>query len=838
MAAPSFRAAGTSSKSNGGNPTPALPSGTATGDLLVCVCATAFASNDLLSMPAGWTKFANGTRLSLWWKFAGAGESAPTVTNLSGGAALAFLLGFYGTAASNPVDYPGSGFPNNSPDDTTAPRLLASNDFTPSVADEMIVFVASNSVIGSTSPPTLSDWSGTNPTFTERVDDTYITFSTTVAGAATGPSTSTSALGARTVTSSINVTGAHGALFGIKPPEPVQLAGQSDGALTQSSDLVADRGLAGQSDGAMSPTASAILDLALDGQSAGALSVAATLAVDYDFEIKPGPGDVPPLLASIDRHEGHPLQAGPDERDAFAVPLRTEFQTELPGGFGPGTIVLARPERFDPLEASLFAATRMYDEGGRNAHEGRVTGIRVGVNELTLELEGWAKHTEDDETAAEIFADQDLSAWGDISRQRKLDKMDAGQKLTGSSEVTPPDDSTGIPALVLAMDAIQTAASLEVMYDAGLPIGDLYYDLVNKDNPTLNGMSAANWTLRLRLATDDVLSAYDDTGDLLPNPDTGYLSATDDNRKRAFIEWNRDAAGSADGSWAVHGRDLTVYGRHSLPKRGADPGGLYVSDMVRYILERWCPLLELAPDSIEPTSFAVPHAVFKEDTTAKAMIEALVMFGGNAELPLDWGVYDGRTFFMRTPGSYGREWRMRADEGADPEDSGPDAGERITGVKVAYSDGSEKSKTVGPPGTNSDVETAALEVSDPNHPANRMGAPRRKRLDAQITSLPGATLLGQLFLAEQNRKKHRGDVAAKGWQRDAAGNRHPPYMVRAGDTTVPEDDPNLDTAERRIIGTSYDSENREARVSIGADPDRFDVLLAKAGVVVSDLGVS
>lgn len=109
--AASFRAV--SSASGTGDVTPAVPTGTAENDILILAVETA---NETVTAPSGYTEvdvspFGGGTAgaiggsgLAVFWKRAGASETAPTVTD-PGNHALAVLLAYQGAiTAGNPFN--------------------------------------------------------------------------------------------------------------------------------------------------------------------------------------------------------------------------------------------------------------------------------------------------------------------------------------------------------------------------------------------------------------------------------------------------------------------------------------------------------------------------------------------------------------------------------------------------------------------------------------------------------------------------------------------------------------------------------------------------------------
>lgn len=547
------------------------------------------------------------------------------------------------------------------------------------------------------------------------------------------------------------------------------------------------------------------------------------------------------LAVEVELADGGRMRYGPDEADVGDVPTDISCDSELPGGFGPANITLPRPDRFDPLQAKLWAATRIYEaETNRTFHEGRIVGTpAAGASQISLEVEGFSKALDDDRTARLLGLDIDKGNWEQTSVERQIANA-ATLAFKGTESI--PDDTTGQPALSCLFDPGEGSTSRivvsEAVYDAGAGNRIGYVDYAWK----ISGINSAdaNWSWVVYAAVSDLISGTPNaTGNLrAAGPGAGTLTTSGGDKRFAsviaYYNANTVHAIKAIVAWTL----LGVVGTHGIPLQGsvaapATGRGLLVSDVCAHLLGRFAPSLSYSTGvggSIAPTSFAVPHLVFREDTTATEMIEALVMLGGTTNQPLDWGVYDNREFFLKSPGAYGRVWRMRLDEGGEEDDSGPDASRRLNGIKVVYDDGTGSDHSVGPPGSGSDTETTALLDTDPSNPTNTRGERHWESFSAGVTSAAGALLIGQLILAERNRTDWRGEVTVRGDVLDSTGNSHPVAAIRAGDRVVNED--SNDTTERRIIGTSYDNAARANRVSIGQPGDRLDVILARANVVL------
>ena len=279
-------------------------------------------------------------------------------------------------------------------------------------------------------------------------------------------------------------------------------------------------------------------------------------------------------------------------------------------------------------------------------------------------------------------------------------------------------------------------------------------------------------------------------------------------------------------------RRLAVFGNHGLTKRGTAPDqGYYSSDVVNYVIGQ-SPLNATLGDSIEETSFVIPHLAYYDDVSLTQVIEEVTTLGGSQNVPNEWGVYEDRTFFWKSPGSYGRTWHVWRDEVATPSSEGPDADRRVAGVKVLYQDGAGTTRSVGPPGSNADIETEVLLDVDPENPAHRIpGAFAIQQ--AGITNVFGAANIGVLVLNERNRLQWRGSVELQGEVLDANGNTYPVSEVRAGDEIVIDDSEDL--SPRPINATTYNHSSMTTSASVGARRDTLEALLSQLSAVTDRL---
>ena len=159
---------------------------------------------------------------------------------------------------------------------------------------------------------------------------------------------------------------------------------------------------------------------------------------------------------------------------------------------------------------------------------------------------------------------------------------------------------------------------------------------------------------------------------------------------------------------------------------------------------------------------------------------------------------------------------------------GPDADRRVAGIKVSYEDGAGTTLSVGPPGSNSDLETTALLDSDTSNPAFRIAGAFASE-SVGITSQQGAINIGTMILNERNRLRWRGSVVLRGEVLDSNGSTYPVSEVRAGDQIVIGDDE--DTSPRPVNSTTYEHSSQSVTAAVGARPDSLEALLGQLSAV-------
>jgi hypothetical protein len=242
-----------------------------------------------------------------------------------------------------------------------------------------------------------------------------------------------------------------------------------------------------------------------------------------------------------------------------------------------------------------------------------------------------------------------------------------------------------------------------------------------------------------------------------------------------------------------------------------------------------------AAGTIRPSAFIIPQLAFTEPTTASSIITQ-----ANAYELNDWAVWENRTFYYAPRDTFSRKWRVRISD-SNLQETGPQTSRLFNGVVVTYTDVSGLERSVGPPGSSTNLQDPSLLDTRADNPCNEVlvgGQPLRRWAVLQMgtTSTPqGAIQTGQKWLQEQRLIDHSGQATLSGHiQEVGTGIFWPVWMVRAGDLlTFPD---GTDTGYRRIVRTDYSHDQRQNAIQLDAPPDGMGELLARMAVAVQGLG--
>ncbi len=237
-----------------------------------------------------------------------------------------------------------------------------------------------------------------------------------------------------------------------------------------------------------------------------------------------------------------------------------------------------------------------------------------------------------DGTFREIFADRDLSKWGEPSTQRKLNLINGGFGLAATASVTPGGGGPAPAALMMDFTGVAATASLhegvELWYYGGdVDIDHLLFDQV--------GDGTTPWVKYGRLSSDDLFSSYDESPNysgFAENTDQG-VHATVEGRKYAsfgaFFTNNGFVGQMTNKQYWPH---IIVMGSHGLDWRGTWPDlGFTVDQMVGYVVDQ---VSGIVIRRLDAQTFVVRQAAYTDPVKHSDAIEDLNKYEG-----CDWGTW-------------------------------------------------------------------------------------------------------------------------------------------------------------------------------------------------------
>lgn len=536
------------------------------------------------------------------------------------------------------------------------------------------------------------------------------------------------------------------------------------------------------------------------------------------------------LQAELVYPDGTTTRWDSDAREAKDVPMGLSFKTKRYTGYDDASFTLPRPINRDYPDLGLLDAINLIGYDGAVAYEGWAGSIPRSLQQtpqIGLQMQGWMQYAKD-ETFVETYVDRDLSKWTSSSAGRVAALVAANFSLGSNGQLL---DESGNPAIELGFQDNWVSPYLPIaetwwLPHPGITIGALFYNFASAA-PIMSGADA-NWSVVARLTSDDKATSVDATADLWPTPTAAYLTATTTNRKAAtvFFDYEATPAGAQGASYYVRMLQLAVYGTHGLARRGTDPGGFYVSDMMRNIAQRWAPKLDTS--GIEQTTFVVPHASFLDETYPYDAWQTL-----NAYHRWEMAVYEGRKLLFYPTDLNDYDWEVRAsDPGTTFQLQGDDYTHLCNGVTVRYTDLNTGYETRLSPDDFSE-----LRDDSPDNPANLNG---RKMYTPMSLSVPttqeAAIQIGRTYLAEFNQAQAPGTITIQGHIRDRAGHWQQGWKVRSGDRIRIVD---LSNDSVRVVGeTSWDHDPKTLTVAVDSSLKRLDPILARLGVAVEASNLS
>lgn len=537
------------------------------------------------------------------------------------------------------------------------------------------------------------------------------------------------------------------------------------------------------------------------------------------------------LNISVQAPAGLRQRWGFDDPNPIYAPKNLSFGDSMPGGFDRFSCTLQRNPRLSYPDLEPLSKLTVAGPGGAVAWQGRMEKFpdTAGYqSQVAPEGVGYQAALEDDNSAREIYVDQDLSRWQGSSVQRKINLLNAGLDPTDGTVV--PDETTGQPSFATAFPGAWARAHVsEGWYDAkGIPIGSLY--TAWKINPLINPADV-KWGWAASLGDGDTAFGADGIAIRSAGPGTNGVIASTATRRWAMVllEYAAATTGNDGLEYAVFWTCLAIYGTHGLPLVGAfgftQAQGVLASDVTGHALRRWVSEIaySIGPEgTIKPGTFPIQQLAFTEPTTAAEIIKQAIRF----ELP-DWAIWEGPTYYQNPRGEQGRHWQARVGP-AQLQQTGSQISHLWNGVVVQYQDITGQQRMVGPPGFAGgipELEDARLLDTDPENPLNQEGEKKWALLKMGTSTVEGAKAVGRKFLEEQKQLETSGQASLVGHVEDENGTLWPAWSVRSGDTVAFLDA--ADPAPRRVVSKNYDDPSKTNALQLEQPPDSMQALLER-----------
>jgi hypothetical protein len=495
-------------------------------------------------------------------------------------------------------------------------------------------------------------------------------------------------------------------------------------------------------------------------------------------------------------------------------------RTKIGEGFSDGGGQLARRIDQDYADLNLVDNLILTGADGSIAYEGRVSAMPRDLSDthsIGVTTAGWMAHAKD-RMFQEIYVDRDVGQWADMTLERKALLLGLADSIGDFSY------AAGQGGLVCALpnQALGAQTVAEAWYQAppGCKVAKIGYRGKVTSFPASYVQVLVTSDLRDGSAATLVGTTLDDT--------LRTATITTPTRYVGHEVYSNGVSFTPLPGASAQLSKLAAYGNHGLTTHAGDavePDGLYLSDILKNIAQRFCPMLDTS--GVQTNNYVVQHCAYRDP-----------IFPYDAFLDLNkyalWhlGVWDNRQLVYRPYDLTDYDWEIRTDDpGTTFSPQGPSTDSLVNGICVTYTDPLTGVTDRLTPDTSSLLADASA-----TNPWNTHGIDAWDEITLSTPVLAAqALVLGQAALADRNRAKTPGTITTTGYIRDRAGNQQPVWKVRAGDTIAITNFPN--DSPRLIVETDYNDEQKQLSLSIDAPFALLDAYLDRLTNAVGAAGL-
>lgn len=477
-------------------------------------------------------------------------------------------------------------------------------------------------------------------------------------------------------------------------------------------------------------------------------------------------------------------------------------------GFYTGSFNVSWPIDREHPALALRNKVEFIGANGDTAYEGFITDLprstdAEGRGALSVQLAGYMADTAR-ASFRMAFIDRDLSAWGEPSIQRRVALITATWNPDGANVSVAPD-ATGTPGIISSRPGVLNKPVNEVVYDAGpgVKVARLYVG-----TQTLVQISGADTNMEVYVARSDDDNTFTDVS---PNRRTSTtldeVAATP--RRYVLLDWryNATTGGAAGIDFGVRWQNVWVIGDHGLSTNDISgvPQGVVGSDVIRYLIGKYCPKLNAA--EVQDTTHPIGHLAFRERTS----VYRAIMKVNNYAL---WqiAVWEGGTVHYGPADLTKHDWQARHDEvGVQIGLQGDSVEQLRNGIVVSFTNVATGATEELHPDDHAELRDDNIENPWNRHGDTSYGDPYTIPFPCTQAN---ALELGRLRMLEDNAVRAPGSFTIGPWIEDVAGIKQPVWRVRAGQTIRLTSSAQLSDRPRLIQEVQYSHDGRTATIAV------------------------